>query len=66
VVDELLELRGGPAWRQAHMGDAKRMAGDVDLALQQIAVTQGGMDAASAKRYFADLARDGRYLRDVY
>ena len=47
-------------------GDAKRMAGDVDLGLQQIAVTQGGMDAAAAKRYLGDLARDGRYQRDVY
>jgi sulfite reductase (NADPH) flavoprotein alpha-component len=47
-------------------GDAKRMAGDVDLALQQIAVTQGGMDAAAAKRYLSALARDGRYQRDVY
>jgi sulfite reductase (NADPH) flavoprotein alpha-component len=47
-------------------GDAKRMAGDVDLALHQIAVTEGGMDAAAAKRYLADLARDKRYLRDVY
>ena len=47
-------------------GDAKRMAGDVDLALQQIAVTQGGMDAAAAKRCLADLAREGRYQRDVY
>jgi sulfite reductase (NADPH) flavoprotein alpha-component len=47
-------------------GDAKRMAGDVELALQGIAVTQGGMDAAAAKRYFSDLARAGRYQRDVY
>jgi sulfite reductase (NADPH) flavoprotein alpha-component len=47
-------------------GDAKRMAGDVDLALKQIASTQGGMDAANAKRYFADLAKAGRYQRDVY
>ncbi len=47
-------------------GDAKRMAGDVDLALQQIAVTQGGMDSAAAKRYIADLVRDERYQRDVY
>ena len=47
-------------------GDAKRMAGDVDLALQRIAATEGGMDAAAAKRYFADLARAGRYQRDVY
>jgi sulfite reductase (NADPH) flavoprotein alpha-component len=47
-------------------GDAKRMAGDVDLALQQIAATQGGMDAAAAKRYLAGLAAAGRYQRDVY
>ena len=47
-------------------GDAKRMAGDVDLALQQIAVTQGGMDSAAAKRYLEELARAGRYQRDVY
>lgn len=47
-------------------GDAKRMAGDVDLAIQQIAITQGGMGAAAAKSYLADLARDGRYQRDVY
>jgi len=47
-------------------GDAKRMAGDVELALQGIAVTQGSMDAAAAKRYFSDLARAGRYQRDVY
>lgn len=47
-------------------GDAKRMAGDVDVALQQIAVTQGGMDSAAAKRYLEELARAGRYQRDVY
>jgi sulfite reductase (NADPH) flavoprotein alpha-component len=47
-------------------GDAKRMAGDVDLALQQILVIQGGMDTSAAKRYLADLAREGRYQRDVY
>ena len=47
-------------------GDAKRMAGDVDLALQQIAVAEGGMDAAAARRYLTDLAKAGRYQRDVY
>ena len=47
-------------------GDAKRMAGDVDLALKQIAAMQGGMDAAGAKRYFAELTKAGRYQRDVY
>jgi sulfite reductase (NADPH) flavoprotein alpha-component len=47
-------------------GDAKRMAGDVDLALRQIAIAEGGMDDAAARRYLADLARAGRYQRDVY
>ena len=47
-------------------GDAKRMAGDVDVTLKQIAAAEGGMDAAGAKRYFAELTRAGRYQRDVY
>jgi sulfite reductase (NADPH) flavoprotein alpha-component len=47
-------------------GDAKRMAGDVNLALHQIAVTRGAMDSAAATRYLAELARAGRYQRDVY
>src|SRR6266516_4299428 len=47
-------------------GDATRMAGDVDLALQQVAIKEGGMDAAAAKRFLQDLARAGRYQRDVY
>jgi sulfite reductase (NADPH) flavoprotein alpha-component len=47
-------------------GDAKRMAGDVDLTLQQIVVTQGGMDSTAAKRYLTELSRAGRYQRDVY
>ena len=42
------------------------MAGDVDIALKQIAATEGAMDAAGAKRFFQDLARAGRYQRDVY
>jgi len=47
-------------------GDAKRMAGDVDMALRQIAATEGGMDTAAAKRYIGGLAKSGRYQRDVY
>ena len=42
------------------------MAGDVDTALRQVAAAQGGMDAAGAKRYLTDLAKQGRYQRDVY
>ncbi len=47
-------------------GDARRMAGDVDLALRQIAIGESGMDDSAAKRYFADLSKAGRYQRDVY
>ena len=47
-------------------GDAKRMAGDVDLALQQVAAREGGMDGAAAKQFLQRLGREGRYLRDVY
>lgn len=47
-------------------GDAKRMAVDVDLALREIAIAEGGLDEAAARRYLADLARAGRYQRDVY
>lgn len=47
-------------------GDAKRMAGDVDMALREIAVTEGGMDNAAARRFVSELAKAGRYQRDVY
>jgi sulfite reductase (NADPH) flavoprotein alpha-component len=59
------------AWIEdgAHLyvcGDAERMARDVDRGLAYIVAKQGGMDAAAAKAYLARLAREGRYLRDVY
>jgi sulfite reductase (NADPH) flavoprotein alpha-component len=47
-------------------GDAERMARDVDRSLAYIVGKEGGMDLAGAKAYLARLARDGRYLRDVY
>jgi len=47
-------------------GDAKRMATDVDNALKQIAMEQGGLSAEQAKAYVADLAKAKRYQRDVY
>jgi len=47
-------------------GDAKRMAGDVDTALHQIAQEHGGLDEAGAKSYFKDLKNSKRYQRDVY
>ena len=59
------------AWLQqgAHFyvcGDALRMAKDVDAALRDVAVTQGGMDAAAAKAWLNGLAKANRYQRDVY
>jgi sulfite reductase (NADPH) flavoprotein alpha-component len=47
-------------------GDASRMAKDVDAALRRIAETEGAMTAEAAKSFTAALARQGRYLRDVY
>lgn len=47
-------------------GDAKRMAADVDLALAEIATRHGGLTREAAARHLKDLARAGRYQRDVY
>ena len=47
-------------------GDALRMARDVDSALRTIAMRQGGLDRDQAKEWIVALARQGRYLRDVY
>ncbi|MDE2200864.1 MAG: sulfite reductase subunit alpha [Rhodospirillales bacterium] len=47
-------------------GDASRMARDVDAALRGIAMRQGGLDEAQARDWIVALARQGRYLRDVY
>jgi len=47
-------------------GDAKRMAADVELALAGIAASEGGLSATDAQAWVKTLAREGRYLRDVY
>jgi len=72
VQHKMLEA-GAELWRWLQngafiyvCGDAQRMAGDVHLALREIAVLHGGMDAPAAARYLADLSRAGRYQRDVY
>jgi sulfite reductase (NADPH) flavoprotein alpha-component len=58
------------AWLQegAHLFvcGAARMARDVDAALAAIIARQGGMGLGEAKAYLAALAREHRYLRDVY
>ncbi|WP_319520250.1 bifunctional nitrate reductase/sulfite reductase flavoprotein subunit alpha [uncultured Martelella sp.] len=47
-------------------GDASRMAKDVDAALKAIAATHGGLSREAAERYVDMLAREKRYMRDVY
>ncbi|HVY13824.1 MAG TPA: sulfite reductase subunit alpha [Rhodopila sp.] len=47
-------------------GDAMRMARDVDAALRRIAMTEGGLSEDQAREWIVALARQGRYLRDIY
>lgn len=47
-------------------GDAKRMAVDVDQALQSIVATHGRLSPEAAKAYVTQLAKAKRYLKDVY
>ncbi|MAB81686.1 MAG: reductase [Microbacterium sp.] len=47
-------------------GDATRMASDVHRALVEVARTWGGLDEDDATEYFARMAREKRYVRDVY
>ena len=47
-------------------GDAKRMAADVDATLRAIVAEQGRMSGADADAYVNEMARTGRYQRDVY
>ena len=72
-VQDLMRTHAADLWRWlqdgAHFyvcGDAMRMAKDVDSALREIAAKQGRLDEAQAKDWMIALARQGRYLRDVY
>lgn len=47
-------------------GDAKRMAKDVETAVMDIAVAHGGLNAADAQAFLAQLKSQGRYQADVY
>lgn len=47
-------------------GDAKRMAKDVETALEDIISSEGQLSMAAARDYIADLKASGRYQADVY
>ena len=47
-------------------GDASRMAKDVDLALRDIVGSQGGLSDGDATDYLKAMAKQRRYVRDVY
>ena len=47
-------------------GDLKRMAHDVDFALQQIVAKYGNKSAEEAKVYVTQLVKSRRYQKDVY
>ena len=72
VQDRMLE-KAPELWQWleegAHVyvcGDAKRMASDVDRALNRVIAGQGGISEPDAKAYVASLTKAGRYQRDVY
>ena len=69
VQDRMVE-HGAELWRWLQegghfyvCGDAKRMAKDVDAALKKVCTVHGGVDGEA---YVAQMAKDGRYQRDVY
>ncbi len=72
-VQDRMRENAGELWTWlesgAHLyvcGDAKRMAKDVDAALHEIAVAQGGLSPAAATDYVNALKTAKRYARDVY
>ncbi|MHA6193599.1 molybdopterin-dependent oxidoreductase [Pseudomonas wadenswilerensis] len=72
-VQQRMREQGAELWRWLQdgaffyvCGDAGRMAKDVDVALKDVVAEQGGMSAAEAAEYVAQMGRDRRYLRDVY
>ena len=72
-VQDRMREQGAELWRWLQdgayfyvCGDAKRMAPDVDGALQDVAKQYGGLTAEAAKAWVQALAKEKRYLRDVY
>ena len=72
-VQDRLREQGARVWSWladgAHVyvcGDASRMAKDVDKALHDVLCTNAGMSDDAATEYLAGMAKQKRYVRDVY
>lgn len=72
-VQNRMQEQSADLWRWlqdgAHFyvcGDASRMARDVDAALRRVAITEGRLTEDHARDWIVSLARQGRYLRDIY
>jgi sulfite reductase (NADPH) flavoprotein alpha-component len=72
-VQHRLLGNGASLWRWledgAHFyvcGDGNRMAKDVDVALKQVVQAHGGLRPDDADAYVSTMAREKRYVRDVY
>ncbi len=72
-VQDRMREHGAELWRWLQdgarlyvCGDASRMAKDVDRALKAVVARHGGLSKADAGAYVKQLAREKRYLRDVY
>ena len=57
-------IKGGASFYVC--GDAKRMAKDVETALHDIILEQGGLAAPAAADYVKQMKKDKRYQKDVY
>jgi len=57
-------IKGGASFYVC--GDAKRMAKDVETALHDIILEQGGLTAPAAVDYVKQMKKDKRYQKDVY
>ncbi|MEM5366853.1 sulfite reductase subunit alpha [Paraburkholderia azotifigens] len=72
-VQDRMREQGAQLWswleEGAHFyvcGDASRMAKDVDAALKEVVAQHGGMSAERADEYVGAMAKNRRYVRDVY
>jgi sulfite reductase (NADPH) flavoprotein alpha-component len=72
-VQQRIREAGAELWdwlgRGAHFyvcGDARRMAGDVEQAVRDVAGAHGGLSADAAAAFVVRLKAEGRYRADVY